>query len=498
MSFSAKPDLDRRKGIPQPPAADVEAPSPDSFRRWLHPAALERLLVGVDVLIVVVCGLASSMAYYWHSTGVTGPIGVNAAASMLVAINFVLLLAVRNGYRLSSVIDASRQIRLSLTIWTSVFATLLVLAFSMKISENFSRGATISFYFTGLFGLIAWKAVASRWASRLLKNGQFANSRIVVIAEQGHAASSQSLHELRRHGYRPSKIFEIASSELSSPLLMSSISYRIDELIEFAREHEIERIFLMLNWTRQHVIDSILDSLKILPIPVYLVPDANVASFLRYPLLKEGATWTVELRRAPLTKSERVVKRLFDLVGASAALLLFGPLMLAVALLIKFDSPGSALFRQTRNGFNGKAFKIFKFRTMIVAEDGLHIVQATKDDKRVTRLGRWLRKTSIDELPQLLNVIRGEMSLVGPRPHASAHNTAYERIIGNYAFRHHVKPGITGWAQVRGYRGETKAIDLMEKRIEFDLWYINNWSLWLDCLIVVRTAIGSFWQSRAY
>ncbi|MDO8877972.1 MAG: sugar transferase, partial [Pseudolabrys sp.] len=154
--------------------------------------------------------------------------------------------------------------------------------------------------------------------------------------------------------------------------------------------------------------------------------------------------------------------------------------------------------RQKRNGFNGSVFSIYKFRSMRVLEDGAHIPQATRDDPRVTRLGRWLRRTSIDELPQLFNVLTGDMSLVGPRPHAVAHNNEYQTVVSNYAFRHHVKPGITGWAQVNGLRGKTQTVDLMAKRVEFDLWYINHWSLWLDLRIIIKTALMTARQPSAY
>jgi undecaprenyl-phosphate galactose phosphotransferase/putative colanic acid biosynthesis UDP-glucose lipid carrier transferase len=174
------------------------------------------------------------------------------------------------------------------------------------------------------------------------------------------------------------------------------------------------------------------------------------------------------------------------------------PLMLITSLLIKLDSRGPILFTQGRNGFNGCSFRIFKFRTMTVAEDGPIIQQATRDDPRVTGLGRWLRRVNIDELPQLINVLKGEMSLVGPRPHATAHNTKYEQQIAVYAFRYHVKPGITGWAQVNGFRGETRTLELMEKRVEFDLWYINNWSAWLDLKILLKTMISGLGQPSAY
>ena len=174
------------------------------------------------------------------------------------------------------------------------------------------------------------------------------------------------------------------------------------------------------------------------------------------------------------------------------------PLLLIAALAIKLDSPGPVLFKQKRNGFNGRTFTILKFRSMRVLEDGEIIQQATRDDPRVTRLGRWLRKTSIDELPQLFNVLRGDMSLVGPRPHAVAHNNEYQKLVANYAFRHHMKPGITGWAQINGFRGETRTVDLMEQRVEHDIWYVNHWSPWLDLRIVLKTFVLAYRQPTAY
>ena len=194
---------------------------------------------------------------------------------------------------------------------------------------------------------------------------------------------------------------------------------------------------------------------------------------------------------------EQFLKRCFDAVGAAAVLLLLSPLMLMTALLIKLDLPGPVLFLQTRNGFNGRAFRIVKFRTMYVLEDGHEIRQAGRADPRVTRIGWWLRRANIDELPQLFNVLQGDMSLVGPRPHAVAHNSEFEKLVANYAFRHHVKPGITGWAQVNGYRGETPTPEIMAKRVEFDIWYINNWSMWTDIRILFRTLVLGI-QPTAY
>jgi exopolysaccharide biosynthesis polyprenyl glycosylphosphotransferase len=233
-------------------------------------------------------------------------------------------------------------------------------------------------------------------------------------------------------------------------------------------------------------------------LPIHLLPDENVARFLATPMLEVGTAWTAELKRAPLSVAEQALKRAFDVLAAGLGIILLSPLLLTSVLLIKLDSKGPVLFTQTRNGFNGRSFRIFKFRTMSVLEDGAHIRQATRDDPRVTSVGRWLRRTSIDELPQLFNVLGGSMSLVGPRPHAVAHNTEYERVVANYAFRYHVKPGISGWAQVNGFRGETSTVDLMEKRVEFDLWYVSNWSFWLDVRILWKTLALAPWQASAY
>ncbi|MBB4365103.1 undecaprenyl-phosphate galactose phosphotransferase/putative colanic acid biosynthesis UDP-glucose lipid carrier transferase [Bradyrhizobium sp. CIR18] len=465
---------------------------------WLRPVVVERLMAVADAVVLVLSGFGCAVGYHVVTAGTLGKADVYAAASVLVAINFILLTIVQQGYRLKTVTNLARTFRMTLTTWTGLFGALLAIAFTMKVSDEFSRGTTISFYLVGLAALLAWKTAAAHWTAHALRTGAFANGRAIMIAEFGLATSSNAVDDLGQHGYRLMRVLEIPAKELASPLLLSSLAPRFEELINYAREHRIEHVFLLINWSRQHAIDSILDVLKILPLPVHLVPDPTTARFLRNPLVGTGRTFTAELRRAPLTLGERALKRALDLFGASLALFVFAPVMLVTAVLIKLTSKGPVFFRQTRHGFGGRAFKIFKFRTMRVLEDGPTIVQAQKNDPRVTRIGKWLRKTSIDELPQLINVLKGDMSLVGPRPHAAAHNTEYEQIIGNYAFRHHVKPGISGWAQVNGYRGETHTLDLMQKRVEYDLWYINNWSVGLDFVILLRTIAVTFTRPTAY
>jgi putative colanic acid biosynthesis UDP-glucose lipid carrier transferase len=205
----------------------------------------------------------------------------------------------------------------------------------------------------------------------------------------------------------------------------------------------------------------------------------------------------LEIQRAPLSLTERTVKRMADILISASAIVLLLPLFALVAIAIKLDSRGPVIFKQRRNGFDANQFVIYKFRTMTVLEDGPEIAQACPGDKRVTRIGKLLRSSSIDELPQLLNVLEGDMSIVGPRPHALAHDEEYKSVIAEYAYRHHVKPGITGWAQVNGCRGETRHIELMAERIKLDLFYINHWSLRFDIAIVLRTCFEVL-RHRAY
>jgi putative colanic acid biosysnthesis UDP-glucose lipid carrier transferase len=195
---------------------------------------------------------------------------------------------------------------------------------------------------------------------------------------------------------------------------------------------------------------------------------------------------------------DRLSKRSLDLLVAGMALVLLAPLMALVAIAVKLDSPGPVLFRQRRLGLNGREFRILKFRSMTVVEDGDKVTQAKRNDARITPFGRLIRSTSIDELPQLINVVRGEMSLVGPRPHAVAHDRMYEAQIADYSLRRRMKPGLTGWAQINGLRGETKSLDLMQRRVEHDLWYIESWTVWLDFKILFRTFKALFVNRDVY
>jgi Undecaprenyl-phosphate glucose phosphotransferase len=486
------------KIAPGPGEPDSARTRPGQWRKLFRPQIVERAIFVVDFILIVSIGFICSLVYLWVTRADFSGAAPFVGIGLIVAFNFTVLMAARRNYALKDLAHLLKQARDATLSWCTVFAMLAIAGFVTKISEGFSRGSTILFFVVGLSALLLWRLLVARLISNALAKGSFAKQNVIVIAQQDRGLSSRSLHELHRYGYHPVKICDISSQEIAALGVPSSLQTKLADVITTARQEHIEDIYLSIGWQHHRTIDCVLDALAVLPVSVHLVPDASAARFLNYPSTHIGSTWALNLRRPPLSGTERAAKRFFDVSLATAGLALLAPLMVITALLVKLDSHGPVFFRQSRNGFNGLAFNIFKFRTMHVLEDGPEVRQATLNDPRVTRVGRWLRRSSIDELPQLLNVILGHMSLVGPRPHATSHNTEYENLIANYAFRHHVKPGLTGWAQVNGHRGETRLIEQMERRVEHDLWYINNWSPMLDLRIVMQTVVVALRQTMAY
>jgi undecaprenyl-phosphate galactose phosphotransferase/putative colanic acid biosynthesis UDP-glucose lipid carrier transferase len=459
---------------------------------------IEPVALVSDLGVILLASVLAGAGYQWLFLDAYGDIGTFLAIGALVFANFFALTSAQQNYRATNLINIGRQVRYVTLNWLFIFFILMAVAFALKISGTFSRGSTLSFLAIGWVSLVSFRTLLAKYLRRSLAEGTFAQQRIVLITEHGHQTTSRALAELNNCGYRPVKTFELTSAEIDATGVSKTLKRKIQDIISVSQSEGADFIFLLLKWDQPQLINNLVRMLRALPIPVHLLPDENVAAFLTARAGNIGTTFTVELQRAPLTETEQLLKRAFDLVVATGMIVLLSPLMLITALLIKLDSRGPVLFRQKRNGFNGRVFSIYKFRTMRVLEDGDTIRQATRDDPRVTRLGRWLRRTSIDELPQLLNVLSGDMSVVGPRPHAVAHNNEYQALVSNYAFRHHVKPGITGWAQVNGFRGQTQTVDLMAKRVEYDLWYINHWSLWLDLRIILKTVVMASHQPTAY
>jgi putative colanic acid biosysnthesis UDP-glucose lipid carrier transferase len=264
------------------------------------------------------------------------------------------------------------------------------------------------------------------------------------------------------------------------------------------KRHRVDLIYITLPMASQPRILKVLDELCDTTASIYFAPDIFLYDLIQARVDAIGGMPVVAVCETPFWGINGVIKRAADLVLASAILVLIAPFMLAIAAGVRYSSPGPVLFKQRRYGVDGREIVVYKFRTMTVLEDGDAIRQATRRDPRVTRLGAILRRYSLDELPQFINVLQGRMSIVGPRPHAVAHNELYRKLIKSYMIRHKVKPGITGWAQVNGFRGETDDIDKMKGRIEYDLDYLRNWSLRLDLKIIVKTVFVVFKSPNAY
>jgi len=278
----------------------------------------------------------------------------------------------------------------------------------------------------------------------------------------------------------------------------NKVAGQLSDIVTYVKNNKIDMVYIALPLPLDLKTRNIVSDLSETSAEIYLIPDVHDVGLLRMSLSEIAGLPVINLNDTPCSGLNYIFKQLEDKVVALIILIMISPLMLLIALGIKLTSPGPVLFRQRRDGINGEDIVILKFRTMTVCEDGPDIPQAMKCDSRVTRFGSVLRRFSLDELPQFFNVLQGSMSVVGPRPHAVAHNEQYRKLIKSYMLRHKMKPGITGWAQINGFRGETDTLEKMKKRVEYDIYYINNWSLWLDIKIILITMFKGFSGKNAY
>jgi Undecaprenyl-phosphate glucose phosphotransferase len=456
--------------------------------------SIEGIVCALDILLIVVASAACGAIYnsVFHQSDID--LVRHMATGAVVCAVFVPFFRNHGLYDPTSLVNWALQTRKIVVLWTMTLLIFAGATFAFKIGPDFSRGAVLSFHIAGLALLLAHHALWRAIIDAGLRNGSLRGRESILLCmhdSPGGAGVAQSqARDLERHGFKIENIFYLAA-DISPKVL-------IEQAITFARGSEIKEIFVAADLQRWSTIRDLIQRLCDLPLPLTLLPDENIATLFQRTSRRFGSSIGIEFQRAPLSLSERIAKRALDLTVAVVGLVLLTPMFLIISLAIKLDSPGPALFMQTRHGFNTKKFKILKFRTMTALDDGATIKQAVRGDARVTNIGSWLRKTSIDELPQLFNVLKGEMSIVGPRPHAAAHDDYYEELISCYAFRHHMRPGITGWAQVNGCRGETPTLQLMKERVDHDIWYVDNWSVLLDLKIIVGTVLELIRGRNAY
>jgi undecaprenyl-phosphate galactose phosphotransferase/putative colanic acid biosynthesis UDP-glucose lipid carrier transferase len=466
---------------------------------WKVPyPALRYVLALTDVAFIVAASLCGSRAYQLMVQGNYDRPELALGAGLVAALLYVLIGQSGGFYDLRAVFKGRRDARQILLQWALVSLLLTCLAFLMKLGAGYSRGSMLCFATLALAMLLYSRGLAKRWVRAAVADGRVGGRPVVLLGSRDELAAISAGGLLQRHGLRELDRVAFAADQQRNLALGEMEQASVERAVTLAREHGADEIVLALPWTDTRKIELVRDQLRASPLPVELLPDRRVRSLTDNPSFTINRSLSIEVQRGPLTRLEQFAKRSVDITGATLGLVALLPLMILSAIAIKLESEGPVLFRQRRNGFNSKPFMIYKFRTMSVMEDGGDLRQATRGDPRVTRIGGFLRKTSIDELPQLLNVLRGEMSLVGPRPHALAHDGYYGNLIADYACRHHVKPGITGWAQIHGCRGGTANVAQMKQRLDFDLWYINRWTLALDLVILLRTVVEVMRPRNAY
>jgi Undecaprenyl-phosphate glucose phosphotransferase len=462
-------------------------------------SALQYLLAVFDAALIIFASVVGGGLYQIVANGAFENAGQLLGAGFIAAVLYVLIGQSSGFYELHAAIskrkkDAGRIV----AQWTLVSLLLTLLAFLMKSGAVFSRGSILCFGLLALLLLLVCRRFSKRLVAIAVSDGQVQGRRAIVLGTRDELAVLGVEDLLERFGLTEVERVVFSIDKSSGFAMSEDESSSLQRALNAGRDRAVDEIVLALPWSDTRKLELVRDHLRVSPLPVQLLPDRRIRSLAENPSFRLRKSLSIEIQRGPLSRVEQMSKRLFDIFGASVGLIVLAPLMLLTAIAIKMDSPGPVFFRQRRNGFNAKQFSIFKFRTMTVMEDGAAVIQAKRFDPRVTKVGRVLRRSSIDEMPQLLNVLRGEMSLVGPRPHALAHDDHYGDLLSAYAFRHHVKPGITGWAQVNGYRGETARVEQMKGRIDCDLWYINNWSLALEGKILAMTCLEMTRHRNAY
>ena len=469
-------------------------PPPRSTRiheSWYVREILTRLWDGAAVMA------GYGLALEWTQPEASAPYIWLGTVSVLI---FYLVGEIAGLYRNWRGIPVGREITCALWSWAFTLLVLTGVGFTARWTD-FLRRSTVLVWSAAAPALLTLGRLGIRGVRQLLRAfGYNIRGFAVVGVNRLGFQLAQNIQEAPELGLRFLGFYDDRSPGRTPPIPpeLGQRVGRIEELVQHARQRRVEVIYITLPLRAETRIRSILDQLSDTPASVYVAPD-----FFAFQLLH--SRWTtinglpvISIFENPFYGVDGFVKRGMDFILASIFLLIAALPMLLIALAIKLTSPGPVFFRQRRYGLDGREIRVWKFRTMYVCEDGPEIQQAKPADKRVTPIGRFLRRTSLDELPQLFNVLKGNMSLVGPRPHATAHNELYRKKIQGYMLRHKVKPGITGLAQVEGYRGETDSLEKMQKRIEYDHKYIREWSLWLDLKILARTVRAVLCRQNAY
>jgi Undecaprenyl-phosphate glucose phosphotransferase len=447
----------------------------------------------IEFMVVLGTGMLAIMLA--GETLGAGSIPTYTRVVFLAAIAYGVLAESLGCYDIDAQFSLRRAWQRVISTWLIVALFMITLGFLLKASDDVSRAWSIGWFAGGALALLFTRAVSTLWIRRLKNRGTF-NERVAIFG--AGVQGTRFAHYVQTHDRLTITLVGVFDdrSDGRVPQMVENVPVlgNLSALISMIRDGRVDQVVVALPWSAEQRLQQVVSRLALTPVKIRLAPDLASFAFARRPLVLLGEMPVMTLFERPISGVDAALKSLEDKLLTVLILAVTWPLLLLIALAIKLDSPGPIFFRQPREGFNNKPFRVFKFRTMYHNKAEVEAInQVSRDDPRVTRVGRILRRTSLDELPQLINVLQGDMSLVGPRPHAAstrAGGRLFSDVLASYAARHKVKPGITGWAQVCGWRGETDTEEKLVKRFEHDIYYIENWSLGFDFYILFRT-IGS-------
>jgi putative colanic acid biosynthesis UDP-glucose lipid carrier transferase len=469
-------------------SANVDSFSTDGVRRR---GPMARTLVGdivqfTDFILVILSAVAVAYVYHVIALQTVFDFQNYAAAGIMGATGLTALLRRDGYYEFDQLATSAKTMRAIVSRWILVTLGLLAFGFALKISDNFSRVWLTAWSASVLTVIVVLRYAAGAFLRKMSRDGGVFARRVAIVGATSLGSKFAERVVASPVGVTVVGVYD-AGVQASGDASLANVKGDLNDLAHAARNGEIDDIVIAVPRAAPQDMTHLVRRLSILPVSIAICPNIHWLDHMGGAISDVGGVRVLSLYRRPLEGWGGVIKTIEDYVLGVLALIVFTPVMLAIALAIKLQGKGPVLFAQKRHGFNNAVFKVYKFRTMTVAEDGDVVIQVKPGDARITPLGAFLRRYSLDELPQLFNVIKGEMSMVGPRPHALAHNHQYARTIENYSGRHKVKPGITGWAQVNGFRGETSETERMADRVRFDLAYVDNWSLWFDVKILILT-----------
>ena len=466
----------------------------------MSPVLVSGYLRLAEFVLFAVSGIAIYGYYVGFDTHMAWEYPVAILSGSILA---VILLELTDLYQITALLQPWRHMRTLVIVWAGTFALLALAGFLFKISEEFSRFWFGSWFAAGFLLLATGRLLLARMVRRWARNGRMERRAVIVGGGANAEGLIRSIEKQPYNDIRICGIFDDRDNRRSPPIVAGYPKLgTINELIAFARIARIDMLIVSLPITAEKRVLSMLKKLWVLPVDVRLSAHSHELQFRPRSYSFIGAVPMLDIFDKPINDWDSVAKRIFDVVFSLFGIVVFSPLMLATAIAIKLDSKGPILFKQKRHGFNNEEIDVYKFRSMYAEHSDPSAVKAvTRGDPRVTRVGRIIRKTSIDELPQFFNALFGSLSLVGPRPHAVAaqtHNLLYTEVVDGYFARHRVKPGVTGWAQINGWRGEMDTDEKIRMRTEFDLYYIENWSLLFDLKILFLTPIRLLKSENAY